>query len=133
MIHIHFQAQAAILALVARALLASIFLVMGYRHIVHRSRVAANMAAHGMPFTRALIVSTILIEIAGGALLLIRFGARSSATALALFTIAATIVFYRNISDGEHLVHFLKNLAIVGGLLMAACYGPGLISLDGGN
>ena len=122
-----------ILALVSRALLALIFLVMGGRHLVHRSRVAANMAAHGMPFTRALIVCTILIEILGGALLLIGFHARWSAAALALFTIAATIVFYRNISDGEHLVHLLKNLAIVGGLLMAACYGPGLISLDGGN
>jgi len=42
-------------ALVARTLLALIFLVMGGRHLVHRSRVAANMAAHGIPFTRALI------------------------------------------------------------------------------
>ncbi len=120
------------LALAARALLALIFLVMGYRHLVHRSRVAANMAAHGVPFTRVLTVCAILIEIAGGALLLVGFAARLSAAGLALFTIAATIVFYRDISEGEHLVHLLKNLAIVGGLLMAACYGPGLISLDGG-
>jgi len=131
MICTHLQAQA-ILALAARALLASIFLVMGYRHIVDRPRVTASMAAQGLPFTRVLIVCAILIEISGGTLLLIGFGARCSAAALALFTIAATIVFYRNISDGEHLVHLLKNLAIVGGLLMAACYGPGLISLDGG-
>jgi len=79
MICTHLQAQA-ILALAARALLASIFLVMGYRHIVDRPRVTASMAAQGLPFTRVLIVCAILIEISGGTLLLIGFGARNRLT-----------------------------------------------------
>jgi putative oxidoreductase len=39
-------------------------------------------------------------------------------------------VFHSNFADQNQLIHFLKNIAIFGGLLSVAANGAGAISLD---
>jgi putative oxidoreductase len=50
---------------------------------------------------------------------------------LIAFTLAATFIYYRRMLDRDKLIHVLKNLAIIGGLLMIAAVGPGTIGIDG--
>ena len=60
-----------------------------------------------------------MIEIGGGLLLLTGFKARYAALALALFLVPVTLVFH-NPAHQDQMVNFLKNLAIIGGLLVTA-------------
>ena len=57
------------------------------------------------------------VELCGGALLLIGHRARSAAVVIAAFTLATAMFFHRNFADQNQLIHFFKNLIIVGGLL----------------
>lgn len=58
------------------------------------------------------------------------YKARSGAIALAVFLIPATLIFHTNFADRIQQIMFMKNLAILGGLLMIIQYGAGRISLD---
>ena len=46
------------------------------------------------------------------------------------FMIPTTLIFHTNFADPNQMIHFMKNLAITGGLLYLATYGPGPMSLD---
>jgi putative oxidoreductase len=76
-------------------------------------------------------VIALVVEIGGGLLLLIGYRARLAAAALALFTVAAAIFFHGNFADQNQMIHFIKNLAIAGGLLQVVATGASALSLDG--
>jgi len=40
-------------------------------------------------------------------------------------------VFHSQFADQNQLIHFLKNVAIAGGLLQVAAFGAGALSVDG--
>src|SRR5712671_4218513 len=100
--------------LVARILLALIFLLSAFRQMKYRQGLEQEMAAHGMVCTPLILGCATL----WGALELIAF------------TLAATFIYYRRILDRDKLIHVLKNLAIIGGLLMIAAVGPGAIVIS---
>jgi putative oxidoreductase len=52
------------------------------------------------------------------------------ALALAIFTMTAALVFHRDFAVQNQMIHFMKNLAIAGGLLQIVAFGAGSISLD---
>ena len=118
------------LAFFARLLLASLFIVAGVRKAMTFQGVAQLMATKGFPSPEVLLVLTILLEVGGGLLLILNWQARIAAVALALFTIAAGVIFHDfwvHIGGdagalNNQLNHFLKNVAIVGGLLHVAAY-----------
>jgi putative oxidoreductase len=118
------------LAFFARLLLASLFIVAGVRKAMTFQGVAQLMAAKGFPSPDILLVLTILLEIGGGLLLILNWQARAAAIALALFTIAAGVIFHNfwvHIGGdasalNNQLNHFLKNVAIAGGLVHVAAY-----------
>ena len=117
-----------------RALIAPLFLLSGFHKITGFSGVASTMAAKGMPFAELFLVGAIAFELGGALMVLLGWHARWGALLLAVFTVAATIMFhnfwaveaaqYRN-----QLNHFLKNLAILGGLLYIMAMGSGPFSL----
>jgi putative oxidoreductase len=43
------------------------------------------------------------------------------------------LIFHTDFSDQNQTIHFLKNLAMIGGLLYVAVYGSGRFSVDGGS
>jgi putative oxidoreductase len=53
------------------------------------------------------------------------------AIGMAVFTLATAVFFHNNFADQNQMIHFLKNVAIVGGLLQVAAFGAGSISIDG--
>ena len=107
----------------ARASLGAIFFILGLTKVFGFAGVAGWMASSGLPFAKLLLVLTIAIEVGGGLLLIIGRQTRWAALALALFIVPVTLVFHAfwnadAASFQDQLTHFLKNLAIFGGLLL---------------
>jgi putative oxidoreductase len=116
-------------ALLGRILMSVIFLVAGLNKFSNMAGTQHFMAAMGMPRAivppLALIAAT--IEVLGGLSLILGFKVRYAAIILFLFLIPVTIVFH---VIPDQPVHVMKNLAIMGGLLIVAAQGPGALSLD---
>jgi putative oxidoreductase len=116
--------------LIARILMAIIFLWSGIGKILAPVATQQYMAAAGMPLTGLFLVLAILIELLGGLSLLLGYKTRWGSLALIIFVVAATLIFHTNFSDPLQQIQFTKNLFIVGGLLMVYHFGPGEYSLD---
>jgi putative oxidoreductase len=119
-----------IISFLGRLLLAQIFLVAGVEKILDPAGTQAYMASKGMPMTGLFLVAAIVFELGGGLSLLSGFRARWGALALVVFLIPTTLIFHTGFSDQVQQVMFMKNLAIMGGLLMITAFGPGRFSVD---
>jgi putative oxidoreductase len=75
-------------------------------------------------------IIALIVEIGGGALLLVGYRTKLVAGVLAAFCVIAAILFHRALGDQNQLIHFMKNLAMAGGLLQIVAFGAGRISLD---
>ena len=121
--------------LLGRLLIAQLFLVSGFNKITGFSGTADFMAGAGMPMAAVLLVGAIVLEILGGASVLLGYRAKLGALALIVFTVPATLIFhnYWALEGAEaytQMLMFTKNVAIVGGLLVIAGLGSGPLSLD---
>lgn len=110
---------------IGRALVGVLFLVSGAMKIGWFSGVAAELAGKGLPLPEVLTALVIAVEITGGLALVFGWRVGEAALALALFCIPATLLFHAFWSVdaaafGDQLNHFLKNVAIVGALLLIA-------------
>jgi len=118
------------LALAARILLAAIFILSGFAKLGAAEGTIGYIASVGMPFPDAVYFATVALELVGGAALVLGFKTRLVAFALAGFSIAAAVIFHADFGDQSQFTSFLKNLAIAGGMLQVAAFGPGRLSLD---
>jgi putative oxidoreductase len=116
--------------LVARILIAGIFLMAGIGKVMDPGGTQAYMIAHGMPLTLFFLLCAIAFELGGGLSVLLGFKARWGAVALVIFLIPTTLIFHTAFSERMQVIQFMKNSAIIGGLLMLASYGPGGLSID---
>ena len=71
----------------------------------------------------------ILFEIGGGLSVLLGYYPRLGALTLLLFLIPTTAVFHRDFSNPAQVIQFLKNVAILGGLLAVLSAGGGEFAL----
>lgn len=122
-------------SLAGRALLALIFIVSGFGKITGFAGTAGFMASKGMPMSEVLLVGAIAVEFLGGLMLLVGWKARWAALAIFLFIIPATLVFHNpaGLTGQEaqnQMINIMKNLSIMGGMLMVFAFGPGAWSLD---
>jgi putative oxidoreductase len=125
------ETLAASAALVGRLLLASLFLLEGWRKIRGYGPAVAYMETFSVP--SALLPLVILLELGGGLLLAIGWQARLAALALAIFSILAAVLFHANLADRNQVLHLEKDLAIAGGLLALFAFGPGPYAIDAGE
>lgn len=114
-----------------RVFLATLFLLSGLSKLGSAAATTAYIASAGLPLPGVAYIVTVVVEIGGGLLLLVGYQARVAAAVLAVFTLAAAIFFHSNFADQNQMIHFLKNVAITGGLLQVAAWGAGRWSLDG--
>ena len=114
--------------LVGRILLSVIFIIAGFKKIIGFSGTAGYMASKGLPMVDVLLVLTIIIELGGGLMILLGWQARYAATAIFLFIIPVTFVFHPFWVE-EQMNAFMKNLAIMGGMMYIMVYGSGPLSL----
>ena len=115
--------------LVARCLLAALFLWSGIGKIAGYDEAGQFMVQHGT--IGLLLPVAIAVEIGGAALLIVGFKVRFAAAALAGFCVVTALLFHANFTDRAQMVHFLKNIALTGGLLALYVAGPGRMSFDG--
>ena len=112
-----------------RLLLASLFILEGWSKLRSYDAAAAYMNRFGVP--GVLLPAVIAVELAGGLMIAIGWRTRVAALALAVFSILAAVLFHANVADRNQLLHFEKDLAIAGGLMVLAFAGPGRWSVDG--
>ena len=118
-----------LLSLAARVLLSALFLMSGINKILNPADTQQYMASYGMPLTGLFLMGAIALELAGGLSVLLGYKARWGAIALIIFLIPATLIFHTNFADQMQTIQFMKNLAILGGLLMIVQSGSGDIAL----
>lgn len=125
------QAQTVLLALLLVFLsLISFLLLVGENY--GYAATAGYMEAMGVP--GGLLPLVILVEFGGGLALLFGFQARFAAFGLGIFSILTAFLFHQGGADAaaqyNNGIHFMKNLAMAGGLFFLMLHGAGRISLD---
>ena len=121
--------------LIARLLLAVMFLLGGIGKFAGLDGTAGYIASVGLPAPQLLAVGAGLVEVVGAVLLIVGWQARWAALALAGFTLLASFLFhnYWTLPADQQMMQqlmFMKNLAITGGLLSVFAFGAGSLSLD---
>lgn len=116
--------------LLARTAIAVIFLNSGIGKLSNFAGTQAQIAGAGLPIAPVVTVFTIAFLLLGSISLILGYKARIGAGLILAFLIPATLVFHNPLVDPSQLVQFLKNLAIIGGLLMVVAYGSGPLSLS---
>lgn len=124
--------------LAGRILLSFMFIMSGWGKIGNFSETAAYMASKGMPFTEVLLAGAIAVEFGCGLMLLVGWKARFAALAIFLFIIPTTLIFHNfwaaDPAQAENqMIHFMKNLTIMGGMIYVMAFGAGPLSLDKGK
>ncbi|MDE1174112.1 MAG: DoxX family protein [Parvibaculaceae bacterium] len=115
---------------IGRLLIALLFLLAGLGKVAAPAATKAYIASAGLPLPDISYLVALLVEIGGGLLLLAGYRTRPVALVLALFTLVTALVFHHDFADQNQMIHFLKNLAITGGLLQYAAFGAGILSID---
>jgi len=122
-------------AIVGRILMALLFLQSGFGKITGFAGTVAMTASKGLPMAEALIALSIVVELGCALMLIIGWKARWAAALLFLWLIPVTIAFHNpaglpaDQARGQ-MIHMMKNIAIMGGMLMVFALGPGGFSLD---
>src|SRR5713101_4964387 len=114
-------------ALVVRVLLAVIFVISGFHKLMAPVATAHYMASHGVPLAWLAYIATVIVEF-GFSLLLgfipvtLLFHGMPYFDAVAHQQALAATMQYTNL---------MKNISIMGGMLLLASFGPGALSVDG--
>ena len=121
--------------LVGRILLALVFLVAGIRKLMAVAGTVGYFTKLGMPMPEVMVWISILIEIGGAVLLIVGWQTRRVAWLMIVFVAVATLMAHRfwqfdAAQYANQLNHFLKNAAIIGGMLYIVVFGPGALSVD---
>jgi putative oxidoreductase len=122
-------------ALAGRILLAAIFVISGFGKIGGFEGTVGYIASKGLPMPQVLAALTVALELGGGILLIIGFKARWVALLFFLWLIPTTFIFHKfwGIDAAQvqmQQINFLKNVSIMGGMLLLFAFGPGAYSLD---
>jgi putative oxidoreductase len=126
-----------LLSLLGRVLLAAIFLASAaMNHIPNFNGIVQVMAQEGVPMPTAAHVLAIAFMLVGGVSLMLGWYARFGATLLLIFLALAAYYFHdfwtlEGAAAQEQQIHFMKNLAMMGAMLIVIANGPGAWSIDG--
>lgn len=105
----------------ARILMGLFFVYFGMDKFIHYSDSTIYMSSMGVPGW--LLPLVLVLEIGGGVALLIGWRLRRVAGLLAAFTVLATLIFHSDFAEQIQTILFMKNMAIIGGLLLMVVIG----------
>jgi putative oxidoreductase len=124
-----------VILLLGRSALAAIFVYSSFNKLTHWDAFTASLAGQGVPMPEVLSVAGVAVEAMGTIAVVLGFKTRFAALLLILFTVVATLIAHRfwifdDAARAMQAIHFMKNIAIVGGFLLLCAAGPGAYSLD---
>ena len=113
-----------------RIFISALFLIEAVRKFFNPDMSMIYMSDHGVP--EFLFYPSIAFEIIIPLLLIAGYKTRITASLLAVFVLTVTLIFHSHhiIDDSMQLTIFLKNLAIIGGLLLIISNKPQICSVD---
>ncbi|MEM8585224.1 MAG: DoxX family membrane protein [Bacteroidota bacterium] len=118
--------------LLGRILLSFIFLFEAYDYIGYAKKNKMAMTEYGLTWNQdMLLVGATILLVLGGLMLLFGYRMRLGAILLLLYWVPMTLVvhdFWNDVSDDVRRLEsllFMKNLAVTGGLLIAATHSSG--------
>ncbi len=114
--------------LIGRILISTIFLFAGITKISGYAGTQGYMDAMGVP--GMLLPLVIILELGGGLAIIAGWQTRIVAILLAGFCLLTALIFHLDFADRMQSIMFMKNLAVAGGFLALAAYGPGALALD---
>ena len=119
-----------IVEVLGRIFISALFLIEAVRKFFNPDMSMIYMSDHGIP--EFLFYPSIAFEIIIPLLLIVGYKTRIAASLLAVFVLTVTLIFHSHhiIDDGMQLTIFLKNLAIIGGLLLIISNKPQICSVD---
>jgi putative oxidoreductase len=122
----------------ARILISAIFVYSGISQLMHFDATTHVLAAAGIPLATVAAAIATLIDLGGSAMIIIGWKTKLAAAILFIYLIPVTIMFHNFWAAPPQmhemqLLNFLKNLGIMGGLLILATRGAGASSVDAGS
>jgi putative oxidoreductase len=105
---------------IARVLLCLVFLHALIGKLTGFAGVAGVITARGLPLAPLLLASAIALMTAGSALVISGWRSRLGAVLLLVFLVPTTLLFHGDVADPAERIQLLKNLSIIGGLLLVA-------------
>ena len=95
-----------------RVLIALMFVMSGLNKMNNYSNTAGWMEAMGVPGN--LLPLVIVLEVLGGAAIMIGWQTRIAAILFAGFSVMSAVIFHADFSDQNQMTHFMKNISITG-------------------
>lgn len=105
---------------IGRVLLGLVFLHALLGKVTGFAAVSAAISAKGLPLAPLLLAMAMLLLAVGSLLLISGWRSRLGALLLLVFLIPTSLIFHGEVSDGAERIQLLKNVAIIGGLLLVA-------------
>ena len=118
-----------IIPFISRIIITALFLTTGIQKIFTFQKSVIFLEAYAVPLANVFVTMALIIEIVGGLMILLGFKGRWAALGLAIYLIPLTLILHTNLLDQNQQIQFLKNLAILGGLLYIYNFGTGALSL----
>jgi len=114
---------------IGRILISAIFPISVSGKLAAPAATVGFIASAQLPLPQGAYAIAVFVELFGGVALALGFHTRIAAAGLAVFCIAAAFGSHSNFGDQNQLFHFLKNVAMAGGLLQVVAFGAGRLSL----
>ena len=105
---------------IARVLLCLVFIHAVIGKLTGFAGVAGAIAAKGLPLAPLLQVAAMALMAVGSALVISGWRSQLGAVLLLVFLVPTTLLFHGDVADAGERIQLLKNLAIMGGLLLVA-------------
>ena len=116
-------------ALVGRVMMSALFLWGGFANLTAAERIDAYFSSLGLRFPDLVRLFAVAVELSGGLAVLFGFQARLAAAGLAVWCIVTALVGHTNFADADAQIQFMKNVAMSGGFIFIAAFGPGAYAL----
>jgi putative oxidoreductase len=118
-----------ILWFIGRLLLGGLFVVGGIHHFFNLPAITQALSARGVPAARLVLLSGSVFQIFAGLALIFGFYPMWAALGLVAFTVAASVLLVNfwgmeGPARADAIRTWQSNLAIIGGLLVAAAHSP---------
>ena len=117
-----------IVEVLGRIFISSLFIVEAIRKFFSPDEGMIYMSDYGVPET--LFYPSLIFEFVVPLILIAGFKTRFFASLLFLFVLSVTVIFHTDFSNNMQMISFLKNLAIMGGLLIINSNKPQMCSID---